>query len=254
MASRNAKGRMIYWKISYSKQLAKCSILARLLFTWMIPSADDLGRIEGEPDILKSMIFPRDKKITDKQIAEALKQLDVEKLIFWYEVDGTMYVQIPNFTEYQKLRQDRVHISDYPSPSDQDMTSHDKVCGREGKRREEEEEEGIEEEKENAPCVADGYFIDSAVNNTFVNFIKMRKQTKFPMTDEAIRLSIINLNKNFDTDIMRIEAIEKSIINGWRDIYPLKDAKDKAPPSKSGNKSAATIILEMNERGEFDEH
>ncbi len=128
MASRNAKGRMVYWKISYSKQLARCSIFAKLLFTWLIPNTDDLGRMEGEPEIIKGMVFPYDEKITVKQVKEALDELAREKLIIWYSVDENLYIQFPKFGIYQTLRKDREYTSDYPDPlelSGHDMTSQD---------------------------------------------------------------------------------------------------------------------------------
>ncbi|EHQ88251.1 hypothetical protein [Desulfosporosinus youngiae] len=126
MASRNAKGRMIYWKISYCKQLARCSTFSKLLFTWLIPNTDDLGRMEGDPEVIKGMIFPYEEKVSVKQIRESLEELAFEKLILWYLVDDNMYIQFPNFSIYQNLRKDRQYKSDYPDPVDVDMTSHDK--------------------------------------------------------------------------------------------------------------------------------
>ena len=64
MASRNSKGRMLFWKISYCKQLSRCSMLANLLYTWLLPNLDDLGRMEGDPEIIKGMVFPYHKDIT----------------------------------------------------------------------------------------------------------------------------------------------------------------------------------------------
>lgn len=128
MASRNAKGRMIYWKISYCKQLARCSIFAKLLFTWLIPNSDDLGRIEGDPEILKGMLFPFDEKVAPAMIQDALRELAAEELIAWYAVQGNCYIQFPNFEKYQKLRSDRTYKSDYPSfdsPGATDMSCHD---------------------------------------------------------------------------------------------------------------------------------
>jgi len=151
MASRNAKGRMIYWKISYCKQLARCSLFAQLLFTWLIPNADDLGRLEGDPEVIKGMIFPY-HKITPKQIGNALTELHREGLIIWYQINETRYIHIPNFKIYQKLRKDREYSSDYPEPNP-DMTSHDMTCYdgqnlREGEGKEKEKVRGSEGEGE----------------------------------------------------------------------------------------------------------
>ena len=107
MGSRNSKGRMVYWKISYSKQLIRCSIFAQLLFTWIIPNTDDLGRMEGDSEIIKGMMFPYHSNITIKQIKDALKELSDQKLINWYKVEENLYIELPNFAKYQKLRNDR---------------------------------------------------------------------------------------------------------------------------------------------------
>ena len=157
MASRNAKSRMIYWKISYSKQLVRCSILSKLLFTWLIPNTDDLGRMEGDPEIVKGMVFPYDEKITLKQIRDSLEELAKENLILWYRVDENQYIQFPNFLIYQKLRSDRVYKSDYPSPlplirncddlNADCMTCHDMSCHVGQNMREEKRREGEEKEK-----------------------------------------------------------------------------------------------------------
>lgn len=125
MASRNAKGRMIYWKISYCKQLARCSTFSKLLFTWLIPNTDDLGRMEGDPEVIKGMIFPYEDKVSVKQIKESLEELSSENLIIWYLVNENSYIQFPSFSTYQTLRKDRQYKSDYPDPVDIDMTCHD---------------------------------------------------------------------------------------------------------------------------------
>ena len=158
MASRNAKGRMIYWKISYSKQVSRVSLLAQLLFTWLIPNVDDLGRMEGDPEIIKGMIFPYHNKITIFNVEAALQELSKEQLIVWYQVDENKYILLPNFAIYQKLRNDREYTSDYPDPPEQfcniDVTCRDKSRHvgqnmREVKRREEKRSEGEDEVKGN---------------------------------------------------------------------------------------------------------
>ena len=45
-----AISRMLHKSISHSIQVNRLSPEARLLFTWMIPHADDEGRIKGEAD------------------------------------------------------------------------------------------------------------------------------------------------------------------------------------------------------------
>jgi len=116
MASRNSKGRMIYWKISYCKQLTKVSLLAKLFFTWLIPNTDNLGRMEGDPAVLKGMIFPYEDEINLKQIEGALNELATEYLIMWYSIGGNWYIQFPKLYKYQILDKNNSKRSDYPEP------------------------------------------------------------------------------------------------------------------------------------------
>jgi len=53
-----AKARMLHKKISVSVQINKLTLPARLLFTWMIPHADDEGKLKGDIEFIKAMVVP----------------------------------------------------------------------------------------------------------------------------------------------------------------------------------------------------
>lgn len=214
MASRNAKGRMIYWKISYCKQLARCSTFSKLLFTWLIPNTDDLGRMEGDPEIIKGMVFPYDEKTTVKQIRDALGELSKETLIIWYQVDENYYIQFPNFSLYQTLRKDREYKSDYPEPNDVDMTCHDMSRHdgqklREGKGREGEEK--VSEEKESIPFSD----IQEMFNRICVSFPSIRTLSKGRKDKVRIRWGEIKSLDTFEQLCNRME--ESSFLKGKND-------------------------------------
>jgi len=66
------------------------------------------------------------------------------------------------------------------------------------------------------------YFpLDDKLNKTFLDFINMRKSIKAKMTDRAIELMIKKIEK-LDSDTA-VAMMEQSIMNGWKDIYPVKD-------------------------------
>ena len=84
--------------------------------------------MEGDPEIIKGMIFPYHHKIkllpdskptelTIEIITAALQELKDQCLIIWYQVSDCLYVAFPKFNDYQKLRKDRAYNSDYPSPA-----------------------------------------------------------------------------------------------------------------------------------------
>jgi hypothetical protein len=95
-------------------------VYAKLLFTWMIPTVDNLGRMEGEPYQVRGLIFPREE-VTDKQIEKWLAELHDSGLIIWYSHRGLRYVFLPRHADHQKLVGNMRNDSDFPAPSAEDM-------------------------------------------------------------------------------------------------------------------------------------
>jgi len=79
--------------ISQSQRVNKLSDQGALLYTWMIHSYDDDGRMPGDPEDLKYNIFPR-RTISTDQVIELLSQMDTLGLIRWYVVDDTPYIEM----------------------------------------------------------------------------------------------------------------------------------------------------------------
>jgi hypothetical protein len=123
MPARNVKGRLVYWKISQSQQLAKVSVWAKLLFTWLIPNVDNLGRADANPHIVKGTIFPLDREITPERCKALIQELHDVGVIILYSVKGLDYLCIPKITSYQKLMGNMTEFSDYPCPNDEDVVS-----------------------------------------------------------------------------------------------------------------------------------
>ena len=67
---------------------------------------------------------------------------------------------------------------------------------------------------------------DELLNNTFIDFINMRKTLKNgKMTDRAITMMINKLSK-YDNDVA-IEMLNQSILNNWKDVYEIKGSQSK---------------------------
>ena len=71
----------------------------RLLFIGFVLVADDLGRIEGDPEDVVAL-FPR-MSWTPREAATAIKELDGVGLVSTYEVNGVKYIEVNNFEEHQ---------------------------------------------------------------------------------------------------------------------------------------------------------
>lgn len=70
------------------------------------------------------------------------------------------------------------------------------------------------------------YYEDDALNQTFVDYVDMRKRIKAPMTDRAIQLAIGKLNKlSGGNNEKAIKILEQSIMNSWKGLFELKEEK-----------------------------
>lgn len=108
-----ANRRMLAKSISTSLQVNKLGIEAQLLFTWMIPHADDDGRLNGEAEYINFLVVPA-KRWTKSQTESYLRTIHDAGLIHLWEENGTKYIEFPNWTKHQQIRKDRYSPSSIP--------------------------------------------------------------------------------------------------------------------------------------------
>lgn len=118
-----ADRRLVAQSITDSGQVARlvnrCGPWAGLVFTWLLPFVDDDGRVDGDPDVVRSMVLGRFvTKVSEEEVAEYLAMLNDLDLAVWYEVvdSGERYLYLPGFFRQQGLRADRYVPSRRPSP------------------------------------------------------------------------------------------------------------------------------------------
>lgn len=85
--------------------------------------------------------------------------------------------------------------------------------------------------------------INNSLRDLYLEYIKMRKMIKAPMTDRALTMLIKKVNELEPTNIDRQKRLlETAIINNWKSVYPLKDDK------KADKTSGASYDIEAIER------
>ena len=97
---------MLDKKISVSEQVANLPIEAQLIFTWMIPHADDFGLLPYSPRTIKALIVPM-HDFTAEQVEEYLKLMVKNDLLQVIEHNGKKYYLIKTFSKHQTLKKDR---------------------------------------------------------------------------------------------------------------------------------------------------
>lgn len=106
--------RILKESICTSETISELSWFEEVLFYRLIVSADDFGRYDARPAIIKGRLFPL-AGVTVKQIADALNKLASVGIVALYEVGGHGYLQITTWSRHQSPRAKK---SKYPAPPD----------------------------------------------------------------------------------------------------------------------------------------
>lgn len=76
---------------------------------------------------------------------------------------------------------------------------------------------------------------DDSLRELYLEYIKMRKMIKSPMTDRALTMLIKKVNNLEPNSIERQkQLLETSIVNNWKSVYPLKE-EQKTETKRSYN-------------------
>jgi hypothetical protein len=109
-----AKARMLHKKISVSVQVNKLTLPARLLFTWMIPHADDEGKLKGDIEFIRAMVIPM-TKWSFKKIKGYLMEMKDQGLIYYWQENDEWFIEFIKWKDHQYIQKDRFKPSDLPS-------------------------------------------------------------------------------------------------------------------------------------------
>jgi|GEM_PF-5390262 len=95
------------------------SDFAALLYTWMIPHAEDDTTLTGDPDELILTVIPGLRSKTREDVVSALEAMVEEELIIWDKENSVIYFPSASFYKYQTyVRQDkRMSEEEQPSPT-----------------------------------------------------------------------------------------------------------------------------------------
>ena len=107
--------RIIKESIRTSKSVNGMSDFEFRLWVHLITYVDDYGRGSADPELLKGFVFPRRKSVTESAIAKTLSALATTGLIRLYEVDGEPYLCFPNWAEHQRIQTKK---SKFPAPDE----------------------------------------------------------------------------------------------------------------------------------------
>jgi hypothetical protein len=92
---------------------------------------------------------------------------------------------------------------------------------------------GDKKSTESYDSIISEYTEDESLRETLVEFVKMRQRIKKPLTNYALTLLTKKLDKMGRTAEEKVALLNQSIMNGWQDVYALKDQGRNGANGKS---------------------
>ena len=224
-----------------SDRISSLSDFEFRLWVGLITQADDAGRGDARPAIIRGRVFPLRDKVTVKEIQNALDALAAGGCICLYEVDGKPYFYFPSWSEHQRVRN---AIPKFPDPDGGAAIpirrESPQVAANGGERtRSAAQSNPIQSESNPNPILnkgadrADRTPLEIALDD----FAAARKAMKKTLTPRGRELTLRELERLAPNDPeMQIAILNQSIQRGWQGVFPLKTddrPKGKGPAMKT---------------------
>lgn len=189
-----------------------------LVVTKKMPDETESGRIEYVYDIFE---HAKTGKQADKK--QGVENLGVENL----EVEN-LEVESLGVENVRQLSTKKANT--YKSNTDKANTNNKK---KEGTRA------GYDE-------IINDYTDNAELRNALIEFVKMRKMIKKPLTNKALSL-LLTGKKGLDglasSDAEKIDIVNQTVMHSWQGFYPLKDDGDSKQAKQSKEQSQETKEL-----------
>lgn len=109
--------RIIKESICTSEKISSLSDFEFRLWAGLIVSADDAGRGDARPAIIKGRVFPLRERVSAKDIESGLHGLAAKGCVSLYTVGGKPYFWFPTWGNHQRIRDCKPK---FPGPEDAD--------------------------------------------------------------------------------------------------------------------------------------
>ena len=216
-----ARGRFVSKAISLDEKVdALSSDTVRLLFTWLITHLDCEGRMYGDAQTVKSIVFPR-RSMRVQIIEKYLVELEEKGLIVRYPAPGGAYLCMKNFEKHQPgLNKNREAQSQIPPPTPELIQSKSGLTPSEVKDKVKVKEEDKEEVKENTPSLSN---LSPSKEDVF-DFYRKRIGKFSKDMEEKLELAISDFSAAWVVDAIK-EAVKRGkkdwryiarILENWR--------------------------------------
>lgn len=120
---------------------------------------------------------------------------------------------------------------------------------REEEKKKESKRESKKKSSESFDSIIDGYTDNLELRGALIEFIKMRQKNRKPLTEYALKLLTKKLDKLAGSEGAKIAILNQSIVNGWQDVYALKNQTGKEGKANAKHVGAGSEYGQQNKDG-----
>ena len=225
--------RIIKESIRTSRSVSNMTDFQFRLWINLITYVDDYGRGSADPEILRSFLFPRRKRVTESDVEKALAALADIGSVCLYEVDGEQYLSLPNWSSHQRVQAKK---SRFPAPTDGVIHNSTVSYGELPPISGIENRESESESESNIPLLGDNH----------AHMHEGRKQSKKEEPkDEKLAYGKF---KHVLLTVRELEALKQDYPTAWKDYIDRLDTYVEST-GKSYQSHYATILGWMRKDG-----
>lgn len=218
-----SRKRMIDPHIWESQDVNKLSHFERLILIGLFSNADDYGKGNAIPAYVRSIIFPYED-IPISKIEKALQSIERHISIVFYNDGENRFYCFTSWKKWQNVSHPAAsHIPDNAQKLLANTSGNVPERFQHSIVKNNIKDSVIEYKLIPEKIPENSYFDNIELQDAFLSFIEFREKIKSPMTDKAIQLAVNELNSKCDSDELRIETINKSIMNGWKGLFPREE-------------------------------
>lgn len=120
-------------------------------------------------------------------------------------------------------RQKQIACNDYSNDYVTESNAVDKDIDKDIDIEKERKKERKKSDAGSYEAILAEYTSNQELQQALLEFVKMRKLIKKPLTDRALRLILSKLDTLANDDGAKINILNQSIVNNWQGVFPLKD-------------------------------
>lgn len=197
-----------------SEKISSLSDFEFRLWVGLITQADDAGRGDARPAIIKGRVFPLRERVTIKDVDVAIHGLAAKGCVSLYTVGGKPYFWFPTWGEHQRIRD---YKPKYPGPEEADgLRPAEADCGK--------PQQMAANGGQSRPTAANGgqppqdaALIQSESESEYEYESEYEEGSAEPQTASA--LPVIGLPLNDGTEF----PVSVEQLHEWKSLYPAVD-------------------------------